>query len=354
MAGNSTEPGRSVTSKVAAILMSFTNGRGHALVDLARQAGLPTSTAHRLARELADRHLLERTDDGEFRVGLPLRMLCGEVAERPTLRERAPFIVDDLCEATRTPARLGVLDDLEVAYIERLPGYRPVSTFSTAARLPVHATALGKALLAFAPSQVVRMVLTPALQAYTTATLTTPEQLHRALQCVRLHGMATSCGELQAGHCGVAVPVPGPCGTAIAAVGVDVADLEPATLGRVVPALVLAARGLARELAVDPRERATAAARERRAAGCRRGRLTAPGRRARDLVTPGGVGVAQHRVHRGAHGRGAGDLGGNVEAAGPRRRPVVAGPDGDRDLRGERREQPGCRGVGSAWTGTRT
>jgi DNA-binding IclR family transcriptional regulator len=71
--------------------------------------------------------------------------------------------------------------------------------------------------------------------------------------------MATSCGELQAGHCGVAVPVPGPCGTAIAAVGVEVADLEPATLGRVVPALVLAARGLARELAVDPRERAIAA-----------------------------------------------------------------------------------------------
>jgi hypothetical protein len=71
--------------------------------------------------------------------------------------------------------------------------------------------------------------------------------------------MATSCGELQAGHCGVAVPVLGSCGTAIASVGVEVADLEPATLGRVVPALVLAARGLARELAVDPRERATAA-----------------------------------------------------------------------------------------------
>ena len=126
-------------------------------------------------------------------------MLCGETAERPTLRERAPFVVDDLCEATRATAPLGVLDDLEVAYIERRPGYRPVSTFSTAARLPVHATALGKALLAFAPSQVVRMVLTPSLPAYTPATLTTPEQLHRALQCVRLHGMATSCGELQAG-----------------------------------------------------------------------------------------------------------------------------------------------------------
>ena len=258
MAGNSTEPGRSVTSKVAAILMSFTSGRGHALVDLARQAGLPTSTAHRLACELTDRHLLERTDDGEFRVGLPLRMLSGETAEPPTLQERAPFVVDDLCEATRATVMLGVLDDLEVAYIERRPGHQPVSTFSAAARLPVHATALGKVLLAFAPSQVVRMVLTPSLAAFTPATLTTAEQIHRALQCVRLHGMATSCGELQAGRCGVAVPVPGPRGTAIAAIAVEVPELEQATLGRVVPALVLAARGLARELSVDPRERAIA------------------------------------------------------------------------------------------------
>ena len=176
MAGNSSEPGRSVTSKVAAILMSFTSGRGHALVDLARQAGLPTSTAHRLARELTDRHLLERTEDGEFRAGLPLRMLSGETAAPPTLHERAPFVVDDLCEATRATAQLGVLDDLEVAYIERQPGFRPVSTFSAAARLPVHATALGKALLAFAPAQVVRMVLGPSLSAFTPATLTNPEQ----------------------------------------------------------------------------------------------------------------------------------------------------------------------------------
>ena len=86
------------------------------------QAGLPTSTAHRLARELTDRHLLERTEDGEFRAGLPLRMLSGETAEPPTLHERAPFVVDDLCEATRATAQLGVLDDLEVAYIERQPG----------------------------------------------------------------------------------------------------------------------------------------------------------------------------------------------------------------------------------------
>jgi DNA-binding IclR family transcriptional regulator len=261
MAGNSTEPGRSVTSKVAAILMAFTSGRGHALADLARQAGLPTSTAHRLARELADRHLLERTDDGEFRVGLPLRMLCGDTVESPTLRERAPFVVDDLCEATHCTVRLGVLDDLVVAYIERVPGPHPVTSFSAAARLPVHATALGRALLAFSPPQVVRMVLTPSLPAYTPATPTTPEQLHRALQCVRLRGMATSRAELHPRGCAVAVPVLDRDGTAIAAVEVDVPDLESNTVGRVVPALVLAARGLSRELIGNRPEVAPAARR---------------------------------------------------------------------------------------------
>ena len=260
MAGNSTEPGRSVTSKIAAILMSFTNGRGHALGDLARQAGLPTSTAHRLARELTDRHLLERTDDGEFRVGLPLRMLCGETAARPTLRERAPFVVDDLCEATRRPVRLGVLDDLEVSYIERQPGHHPVSTFSTAARLPIHATALGKALLAFSPSQVVRMVVTPSLPTYMQgddhqSRATTPRA---AVRTAARHGdeLRRAAGRPVRGGGAGAVRER----MAIAAVGIDLPDLEQATLGRVVPALVLASRGLARELAVDARDGATTGA----------------------------------------------------------------------------------------------
>ena len=229
---------------MAAILISFTSGRGHALVDLARQAGLPTSTAHRLARELTDRHLLERTEDGEFRVGLPLRMLSGDAAEPPTLHERAPFVVDDLCEATRATARLGVLDDLEVAYIERQPGHRRSAPSPPPLGCPCTPPRSEGAAG-------VRAVTGGADGAHPVAAGLHPghpddvDQIHRALQCARLHGVATSCGELQSGRCEVAVPVLGPTGTAIAAVGVEMPDLEHATLGRVVPALVLAARGLA-------------------------------------------------------------------------------------------------------------
>jgi len=63
MAGNSTESGRSVTSKITSILLTFTEGSEHSLTEIARLAGLPISTAHRLTSELASWRLLERTED---------------------------------------------------------------------------------------------------------------------------------------------------------------------------------------------------------------------------------------------------------------------------------------------------
>ena len=71
MAGNSTDPGRSVTSKVTAILMAFADGDVHTLTEIAAMANLPTSTAHRLASELVAWRLLERTEERSYRIGLP-------------------------------------------------------------------------------------------------------------------------------------------------------------------------------------------------------------------------------------------------------------------------------------------
>jgi DNA-binding IclR family transcriptional regulator len=150
MAGNSTESGRSVTSKITSILMTFTEGSVHSLTEIARLAGLSVSTAHRLTSELASWRLLERLDDGQYRVGLPLRMIGTGGTSAPSVAERAPWVLEDLAAATRSRARLGVLAGLDVAYIEKQPGHRPVSSFSAAATLPAHPTALGRALLAVA------------------------------------------------------------------------------------------------------------------------------------------------------------------------------------------------------------
>ena len=73
MAGNSTEPGQSVISRVSAILLTFTDSDVRSLTEISRLAGIPVSTAHRLSRELENWNLLERDDDGRYHVGSPLR-----------------------------------------------------------------------------------------------------------------------------------------------------------------------------------------------------------------------------------------------------------------------------------------
>jgi len=111
MAGNSTESGRSVTSKITSILLTFTEGSEHSLTEIARLAELPISTAHRLTSELASWRLLERTHDGHYRAGLPLRMIGTVGSCPPSIAERAPCVLEDLSAATKSRARLGVLHD---------------------------------------------------------------------------------------------------------------------------------------------------------------------------------------------------------------------------------------------------
>jgi DNA-binding IclR family transcriptional regulator len=255
MAGNSAEAGRSVTSKITSILMAFTEGDKHSLTELARLAELPVSTAHRLVSELAAWRLLERAGDGRYRAGLPLRMIGGRVACPPNLQERGPCVLEDLSGVTRCPARLGVLQELDVAYIEKQPGPHPVSSFSRSATVPAHPTALGRALLAFAPASTVEMTIIRGLRPYTSHTMTSPGRFRRALAVTRLTRVAVTRFELEASTCGVAVPVFGPGGDAVAAIEVLMRDIGH-EVQPVIAALTIAARSLSRELFGDLRDAA--------------------------------------------------------------------------------------------------
>ena len=252
MAGNSTESGRSVTSKITSILMTFTQGSVHSLTEIARLAGLPVSTTHRLTAELASWRLLERTECGHYRVGLPLRMIGAGGVTAPSVAERAPWVLDDLAAATRSRARLGVLAGTEVAYIEKQPGHRPVSSFCPTAMLPAHPIALGRALLAFSSVDAVDAAIAAGLRAYTRHTITAPDRFRRALTVTRLTRVAVTRWEFEPGVSGVAMPVFGPGGDVVAAI-----ELAAADLGRELPsmtaALAVASRSLSRELATEPR-----------------------------------------------------------------------------------------------------
>lgn len=245
MAGNGRDAGRTVTSKVIAILMAFTRGSTHSVSDLSRISGLPLSTTHRIVSELAAARMLER-DGNEYRIGPPLRAIQSDPVEPASIEKQARHVVLDLAEVTTMPTRLGILQDLRVAYIESKTN-RSVSSFSSGATLPAHATAVGKALLAFADPIIINAALTSGLHPFTRRTLIKPDHVRRALRSVRLSYLACSDSELRCGLRAIAIPVFGPGGTVVAALELQVPDLDGAV--KVLrPVLMVAAHTLSREL----------------------------------------------------------------------------------------------------------
>jgi DNA-binding IclR family transcriptional regulator len=256
MAGNSTDPGRSVTSKVTAILMAFADGAVLTLTEIAGIAKLPTSTAHRLASELLAWRLLERTEEGGYRIGLPLRIIGKDATDfdilnRAVLVVRARPVLAELARTIRTDARLGALQGDEVVYLgHSSPTPTAVATLTPA--LPTYATAVGRALLAFSPTSVVDRVLTDGMR--TAKTVTSPDKLRQTLAVIRLTQIATARDEYQVDRSAIAMPVFSGGGRVAAAVELTVR--EPGTDRKAATcALTVACRSLSRQLATELRDR---------------------------------------------------------------------------------------------------
>ncbi len=122
---------------------------------LARRAGLPLATAHRLVGELHRWGALARRRAGEYVIGRRLWDLGLLAPVQAGLRQAASPFLHDLYGATLATVHLAVRDGTEVLYIDRLSGHVSVPVVSKiGSRLPMHATGVGKVLLAYAPDDV--------------------------------------------------------------------------------------------------------------------------------------------------------------------------------------------------------
>ena len=249
MAGNSSAPGATVTSRVLALLGAFDDRhRRLTLTEIALRAGLPVPTAHRLVGELAAWGALARTPAGDYVVGRRLWDLGLLAPVQSGLRELASPHLHDLYGATLATVHLAVRDGTEVLYLDRLAGHASVPVVSTVgSRLPMHATGVGKVLLAHAPPEVQQEVLAD-LWRVTPYTITQPGLLRRQLDRVRRDDHATTSEEMSPGACSIAVPVRR--GDAVvAALGIVVPTLRDRA--RLTGALHVAARGVGRALSAS-------------------------------------------------------------------------------------------------------
>lgn len=250
MAGNSSAPGASVTARALALVGAFDDRhRRLTLTDLAARAGLPVATAHRLVGELVAWGALRRTASGDYVIGRRLWDVGMLAPVQSGLREVAAPYLHDLYGATHATVHLAVRDGLEVLYVDRLSGSASVPVVSTiGSRLPLHATGVGKVLLAHAPPAVQQQALA-RLTRITPYTVSQPGVLQRQLRQVVAEGHATTSEEMSLGACSAAVPVRvgGAGGSVVAALGMVVPSLRR-DAPRLVAALQVAAQGVGRSL----------------------------------------------------------------------------------------------------------
>jgi IclR family acetate operon transcriptional repressor len=218
-----------------AILRSFEYATGDlGVTELAKRSGLTVSTAHRLTRALCTAGLLRQEPRSErYQLG-PALVVLGRRAEEQLGYARALPVLEDLAARSGEAVNLGIRADDEVLVVLDVPSAQPLR-FDQAAgtRVPIHTSAMGKCLLAFAPDPATAVSGLPRLKRATSRTITSHTALRAELERTREAGWAVNDEERHPGVRAVSAPVLGPGGVAVAAVAVqgpvvrvDTSDVE--------------------------------------------------------------------------------------------------------------------------------
>jgi DNA-binding IclR family transcriptional regulator len=216
-------PGTIQSIERAAAVLRLLGGAGRplALSEVAGPLDLPRPTAHGILRTLRDVGFVDQDrDSGRYSLGSGLRRL-DDGWDRYELRSRAMNWADSLAGSTGQEVLLGMPGGAGAEVVHHV--FRPDGSpqrLRTGQVLPLHATAVGKCLLAFAPVA----VSAPAeldLQRYTGRTVVAVDRLTEHLAVARHRGWAGELGEYRSGVGGVAAPVRTGGGLVVGALGVE-------------------------------------------------------------------------------------------------------------------------------------
>ncbi|RHW22738.1 IclR family transcriptional regulator [Nocardioides immobilis] len=209
MAGNVQTPGASVSGRLLAVLGAFDVAHpAHSLTEISNRADLPLSTTKRLVVELERWGGLERLVNKHYRIGIRFWELGSLAPRQRGLRDHALPHMHDLYAATHQNVQLVVVDGLGALCIEKISGSKAVPTKTEiGGRPPLHATAVGKALLACSKVDLYRQVCQQGMPKYTPYTIVEPGRLSANLREVRRKGVAYSREEMSTGAISVASPI---------------------------------------------------------------------------------------------------------------------------------------------------
>jgi DNA-binding IclR family transcriptional regulator len=201
---------RSVDHAIDVLETLAAGGRPMGVTDIARRTELSKASVHHMLATLESRRFVMREPESNlYRLGWALYELgAGVVRNLDISRVARPFL-DRLAEQTGESVLLGILDEDAVLYLDR--GEAPNGLRMTAnagRRGPLHATASGKVLLAFAQDHdLFNRVVGSPLRPLTRTTVTDPSTLRQQIAEVRHTGYATCWQETENGLSSLAVGI---------------------------------------------------------------------------------------------------------------------------------------------------
>lgn len=194
------------------------------LSEMARRIGVTRSSAFRLVHTLERLGYLDRDEETKnYRLGARVMSLGYSFLASKDIAEFARPDLQRLRTETRCSTHLGILDGSEVVYIARFAANQPVSaTIAVGARLPAHATTMGRIILAHKPPSYIKEHFgSRPLAKFSERTPQTLDELCAQLDADRRRGYAISHSNFEAGIASIAAPLYGVKGDVVAAINVS-------------------------------------------------------------------------------------------------------------------------------------
>lgn len=197
--------------KVASILKLFSFDRTElGLTEISRETGIPKGTTHRILSALNQHGLIEQLEDNKkYKLGVSLFELGRIASQDLELRTVASPVLKKLSEEYNCAAHLAILDELDIIYLDKKANNNFFEFASKIGlRVPAHATALGKILLAYTDlDQLGHKLKGKELKKYTDHTITETSNLLDELKRCRQSGYAIDSEEISQGLMCIAAPV---------------------------------------------------------------------------------------------------------------------------------------------------
>ncbi len=188
-------------------LMAKERGNSMSLMDISQRTGWPKSTIHAILSTMIDYGVVAQdSSDGKYRLGIRLFELGADISSGWNILEISRPYLRNIMLKTGESVNLGILDKGEVLIIEHIDSGNPLRVMmERGMRLPLHSSAMGKAMLAYLPqTQLKKRIKEMPFQAFTPHTITTLPEFETELDRVKLNGYAIENGEMRVGMRAVA------------------------------------------------------------------------------------------------------------------------------------------------------